>query len=199
MTRYPLALAAAALLACAPALAQYGSPQYQFLQAVKDGKAEDVQNAVEKPGSRMVDTRDVETGEGALHIVVRRDDLTYLRYFLQHGADPNLRDDKGATPLLLAVTIGQTDTIPLLLAAHANVNLANNAGETPLIRAVQRRDLATVRDLLAAGANPDLRDRLAGRSAREYAQRDTRAPALIKIINEKPEKPVNINIAGPKL
>jgi uncharacterized protein len=197
MTRTPLALIALAL--AAPAIAQYGSPQYQFLQAVKDGKAEDVQSAVEKPGSRMVDTRDLDSGEGALHIVVRRGDLTYLRYFLQHGADPNLRDNKGTTPLLLAVTLGQTDAIPLLLTAHANVNLANDSGETPLIRAVERRDLATVRDLLAAGANPDLRDHLAGLSAREYAARDTRAPGLIKVINEKPEKPINVDIAGPKL
>lgn len=194
-------LAAAALLSAGPALAQgaqFGSPSYQFLQAVKDAKGEDVQKVVEAPGVNLINTRDPSNGEGALHIIVKRGDAPYLRYFLQHGADPNLRDAKGVSPLLLAASTGQDDLVSILLAAHANVNLPNNSGETPLILAVQRRDLGLVRELLTAGANPDLHDRLAGMSAREYAKRDTRTPALTKIIEEKPEKPVGA-VIGPKL
>ena len=191
-------LPAAALLAFAvPVPAQNQSEGYKFLQSVKEAKGDEVIAAVEKPGSRIVDSRDLSTGESALHIAVKRGDGTYLRYFLQHGADPDMRDGRGNTPLLVAVSQGEAELINTLVAAHANVNLANTAGETPLIRAVQRRDVAMVRQLLQAGGNPDQRDRVAGLSARDYAMRDTRTPALLKVINEKPEKPAAA--IGPKL
>jgi ankyrin repeat protein len=191
-------LSAAVLLATpVPAIAQNQSEGYKFLQAVKEAKGDEVIAAVERPGSRIVNTRDISNGESALHIVVKRGDSTYLRYFLQHGADPDLRDGQGNTPLLLAVTQGEGDMINTLVKGGANVNLGNTAGETPLIRAVQRRDVAMVRQLLQAGANPDQRDRVAGLSARDYAGRDTRTPALLKVINEKPEKPAVA--IGPKL
>ena len=153
---------------------------------------------VEKPGSRIVDTRDRSTGEGALHIVVRRGDGPYLVYLLTHGADPDLRDDKGDSPLLLAAMLGQETMVRPLLAAHANPNLGNSNGETPLILAVQRRDTQMVRELVAGGANPDQRDVIAGLSAREYAQRDTRSPVLAKLLDDAPAKP-KAGVAGPRL
>lgn len=190
--------ALALVLTATGASAQYQSEGYKFLDAVRNGKGDDVTSAVEKPGSRIVDTRDRTTGEGALHIVVRRGDTAYLRYLLGHGADPDLRDDKGNSPLLLAATLGQQAAVEPLLAAHANPNLGNSSGETPLIRAVQRRDLQMVRVLVAAGANPDQRDVIAGLSARDYAQRDVRSPALARLIDEAPAKPSKA-VAGPRL
>ena len=186
------------LLLVAPVAAQQQSKSYEFLQAVREAKNDDVIRMVETPGSRIVDTRDLSTGEGALHIVVKRGDLPYANYLLQHGADPNLRDDGGNTPLLVAVTYGQIGLIPLLITARANPNLGNTAGETPLIRAVQRRDLATARMLLDGGANPDQPDRVAGLSARDYAKRDTRTPAMAKLFEETPAKS-RAAVAGPKL
>ena len=187
-----------ALVLAAPATAQQQSKSYEFLQAVREAKNDDVIRMVEAPGSRIVDTRDLSTGEGALHIVVKRGDLPYANYLLQHGADPNLRDGQGNTPLLIAVTYGQAGVIPLLLTARANPNLGNSAGETPLIRAVQRRDTAMVRALLNGGANPDQADRVAGLSARDYAKRDTRSPALAKLFDETPAKS-KAAVAGPRL
>lgn len=178
--------------------AQFQSDGYKFLDAVRNGKNDDVIHMVEAPGSRIVDTRDRTTGEAALHIVVRRSDMPYLTYLLAHGADPNLRDDKGVSPLLLAATVGQEEMIRPLLTAHANPNLANASGETPLIRAVQRRDLQMARGLIAGGANPDQRDVIAGLSARDYAHRDARSPALAKLLDETPAKP-KAAVAGPKL
>ena len=192
-----LAITALATLA-APVAAQQQSEGYKFLQAVREAKNDDVIAMVEKPGSRIVDARDVTNGDGALHIVTKRGDLPYLNYLLQHGADPNLRDAGGNSPLLIAVTSGQVGLIPLLLAARANPNLGNSAGETPLIRAVQRRDVATARVLVTGGANPDQPDRVAGLSARDYARRDARSPGLIKLFDEVKVKP-KAAVAGPRL
>lgn len=174
------------------------SKGYKFLQAVKDAKGQEVVDMLDEPGQTIINTRDVTSGEGALHIVVKRGDSTYLRYLLSRGADPNLRDARGNTPLLLAVQFGQTDAIDALTNARANPNLANAGGETPLIRAVQKRDLAMVRVLLTAKANPDQTDNVAGMSARDYAHADDRSPAIAKLIDETPKGSVKA-AAGPRL
>lgn len=199
---YPIIVAVAALAAVmpvAPGVAQLGqSSGYKFLQAVREAKGEDVTKMLDQPGTTIVNTRDPGTGEGALHIVVRRDDEAYLRFLLSRGADPDLKDGAGNSPLLLAAASGETHLIDILVSAHANVNLANSGGETPLIRAVQRRDLPMVRTLLADGADPDQADRLAGMSARDYVHQDTRSPALAKMIDDSP-KQARRAVSGPKL
>ena len=192
-------LAAIALLLAAPAAAQLGrSEGYSFLQAVRDAKNEDVLKALNKPGSQVINTRDITTGEGALHIVVRRGDASYTSFLLSKGADPNLRDGRNNTPLMIAVESGHGELVPLLLSGRANPNLGNSSGETPLIRAVQRRDLGLVRVLVTGKADPDQRDTMAGLSARDYATRDTRSPAIARFFAETP-KVARAPVAGPKL
>ncbi|MFA5969848.1 MAG: ankyrin repeat domain-containing protein [Sphingomonas sp.] len=193
----PLILAALAV--AAPATAQLGqSDGYKFLQAIKDAKGDEVTAALNKPGTTIVNTRDFNTRETALHLVARRGDQTYALYLLQKGADPNLRDLHGNTPLMVATSAGAEPVVAVLISHHANVDLANDGGETPLIRAVQRRDIPIVRDLLAAGADPDQADSLAGQSARDYAHADNRTPALAKLIDETPKR-VKRAVSGPKL
>lgn len=199
MIRPFLLAATAAVSALAlPAAAQQQSQSYKFLEAVKAAKGDEVIAMLDKPGQRIIDARDVTTGEGALHIVIKRGDEPYLRYLLARGADPNLRDGRGETPMLLAVQYGQNALVDVLILGKANVNLGNSGGETPLIRAVQRRDLPLVRVLLAAGADPDQTDNVAGRSARDYARIDGRSPAIAKLIDEKPKRAPRA-VAGPKL
>jgi uncharacterized protein len=189
---------AALLLAAAPATAQFQSASYKFLQAVKDSKNQDVEDALNKPGSSIINTRDPSSGEGALHIVVKRGDATYLRFLLAKGADPNLRDGRGNTPLILAVIGGYADLVPILTQRGANLNQGNSSGETPLIMAVHRRDTSMVHDLLAAGADPDQRDIVAGQSARDYAKTDTRSPVIAKMLADAPVVKKKV-VSGPKL
>ncbi|WP_010184316.1 ankyrin repeat domain-containing protein [Sphingomonas sp. PAMC 26605] len=186
-------------LAVTPAMAQIGqSAGYKFLQSIKDAKNDEVIAALEKPGVTLVNTRDSSTGEGALHIVVRRGDMAYLSYLLSKSADANLRDNKGETAMLLATRLGRKEMVDVLAKGGGNVNLANASGETPLIIAVQRRDQALVRDLLDLGADPDQADHLQGFSAREYAQQDKRSPSIAQMIDATPKK-VQRAVSGPKL
>jgi ankyrin repeat protein len=194
----PRAFVPIALLLAAPVGAQQQSESYKFLQAVKEAKGNDVLAILDRPGSNIINTRDSGNGEGALHIVVRRGDERYTRYLLQKGADANLRDGRGNTPLLLAVDSGHAGLIPVLIAGRARVDLGNGGGETPLIRAVQRRDVAMTRLLLAAGADPDQTDNVAGMSARDYARRDARNPALAKLLEDAPKRAARA-VSGPKL
>ncbi|CAN5270934.1 hypothetical protein BH10PSE15_BH10PSE15_14220 [soil metagenome] len=192
-------LAAALALPAVHAAAQLGqSAGYKFLQAIRDAKNDEVIAILSKPGQTIVNTRDFNTGEGAIHIVVKRGDIAYLNYLLASSADPNLRDNKGETAMLIAAGNGRSDILEILKKAGANVNLANTSGETPLIRAVQHRDMATVRTLLAQGADPDQGDVIAGMSARDYAHQDTRSPAIAKLIDETPKAAKRV-VSGPKL
>ena len=163
----------------APALAQGFSDSYNFLKAVKERDGEEATKFLNKPGSTIVNTRDLSTGETGLHIVTARRDTTWLGFLLQKGANPNVRDKKGVTPLMLATQIRFVDGVRALLAKNAKIDETNNQGETALIRAVQLRDTELTRLLLAKGANPDRTDTLAGLSARDYAARDRRASAVL--------------------
>ena len=193
--RHPLAFLM--LLVATPVAAQFQSEGYKFLQAVKDSKNNDVIAALNKPGSQVVNTRDVTSGEAALHITVRRGDTPYTTFLLQKGADPNIRDGRNNTPMLVAIDSGHGEMVQLLLLGRANPNLANTSGETPLIRAVQLRDLALVRTLLANNADPDQRDNIAGLSARDYAARDKRSPAIAKLLADAPKR-ARAPVSGPK-
>ncbi|WP_425229054.1 ankyrin repeat domain-containing protein [Sphingomonas sp.] len=194
--RRSFALAAALLLA-APAGAQFQSEGYKFLQAVREAKSNDVIAALSRPGSVIVNTRDRSTGETALHITVRRGDLPYTSFLLAKGADANVRDGHGITPMLAAIQEGHGDLVPLLVAGHANPNLGSSSGVTPIILATQLRQVETVRSLIAANANPDQRD-YNGMSARDYATRDPRASAIARLFADAPQV-THAPVAGPRL
>lgn len=156
-------------IAATPVAAQMFSEGYEFLKAVKDRDGDAATEALNQPGTTIVNTRDLTTGETALHIVTARRDVLWIRFLTQRGANPNIRDKKGVSPLQMAVTLGFTDGVEALIKAGAEVEVTDGAGETPLIAAVHRRDAGLVRLLLEKGANPDRADN-SGRSARDYAR-----------------------------
>jgi len=171
-----------ALLSPVAAQAQF-SDSYNFLKAVKDADGQKVTDLIQKPGSTVINSRDVTTGETALHLVIARRDSTWLAFLLAKGANPNLTDNSGNSPLMKAVQARFQDGVILLLSGGAQVDKANGSGETPLIRAVQLHDVAVVRLLVARGANADRRDSIAGMSARDYAERESRTPGLVDALS----------------
>lgn len=158
-----------ALVLAAPAAAQFQSEGYQFLEAVKDREGDKATDMLSKPGTQIVNTRDITSGDTGLHIVVARSDLLWIRFLLQRGADPNIRNKKGMTPLQLATAMGFTEGVEALIKGGASVNVADQTGETPLIAAVHSRNVPLVRLLLSKGADPDHNDN-SGRSARDYLE-----------------------------
>lgn len=165
-----LALLAGLVAFAAPAHAQF-SDGYRFLEAVKKKEGDKVETYLGEPGSTVILTRDVSTGRGALHIVAERRDLVWMKYLVAKGADVNMRDDKGVTPLQLASSLGWVEGVAFLVERKADLDQSNDTGETPLIAAVHRRDSAMMRILLKGGADPDRADN-SGRSARDYARLD---------------------------
>ena len=195
--KFGRAMAACMVLVLAvPASGQQGfSDSFTFLKAVSERDGDKVTDLVSEPGTTVINTRDRGSGEGALHIVVRGRDSSWLAFLLGKGARPDIQSNRGETPLTMAAQIGWLEGAEILLARQASVNLGNGRGETPLILATQRRDVAMVRLLLSRGADPKRTDNVAGMSALDYAQQDPRAGAVLKLLEAKaaPARPA----AGP--
>ena len=200
MTRsLKLGLAAAIAIAgvSAPAQAQQFSDSFTFLKAVKERDGTKVEQLIAEPGSVVINSRGRGDGEGALHIVTRRRDLTWLNFLTSKGADADIQNEEGNTPLAIAAQLGWLEGADMLLRRGASVDHTNDRGETPLILAVQLRNLPMVRLLLGKGADPKHTDSVAGYSALDYAKRDQRADAILKLL-EAPPKPAE-EMVGPTL
>lgn len=182
------AIASLALALAAPVSAQLYSDGYLFLQAVKDRDGNEATEMLETPGSTVINARDVSTGETGLHYVVQRRDLVWTRWLLQEGANPNIADRNGVTPLITAIQLNFIDGVEALLEGGAQVDIANRTGETPLIFAVHARNIDLIEVLLEAGADPDRSDN-AGRSARDYARERGPNDRTLAVIeeHERPE------------
>jgi uncharacterized protein len=163
-------IASAILLALSvPAAAQFQSEGYQFLEAVREKDGDKATDMLNKPGTQVVNSRDISSGDTGLHVSVARSDATWIRFLLQRGADPNIRNKKGLTPLQLATALRFTEGVEALVKGGANVNVGDQTGETPLITAVHTGNVRLVRLLLEQGADPDHNDN-SGRSARDYME-----------------------------
>ena len=171
-------------LVATPLVAQSFSDGFTLLKAVRERDGATAERILANPSSTAVNARDPSTGEGALHILVRGRDLTWLSFMLGRGARPDSQSNDGTTPLILCAQIGWTDGAEQLLARHANPNLGNRSGETPLIVAVQRRDIQMVRLLLSQHANPNQTDNLSGNSAIDYARQDPRAAQILRELEQ---------------
>ncbi len=182
------AFLASGLCFAAPVQAQLYSEGYEFLQAVEEKDGEAVTEMLDTPGSTVVNARDVSNGRSALHIVVERRDGVWIDFLYQQGANVNIRDNGGVTPLMLAAQMSYVEGVDKLVAHGAQVDVTNNSGETPLMFAVHSRNTEMMRVLLAAGADPDRYDN-SGRSARDYAMLRGENDITVDTINrhERPE------------
>ncbi|MEM7702795.1 MAG: ankyrin repeat domain-containing protein [Pseudomonadota bacterium] len=153
----------------APASAQLFSEGYEFLEAVDERDGNLVTEMLNKPGTQLINSRDITNGRTGLHIVVERRDALWVRFLIQRGADPNIKDKKGIYPIQIAAAFGDLDSVEALVKGGAQVDVADQQGETPLISAVHARNSELIARLLKEGADPDRNDN-SGRSARQYAE-----------------------------
>jgi ankyrin repeat protein len=183
-------------LACAtPVMAQF-SDSYNFLKAVRESDGDEAMKYLNKPGAPVLNTRDPSTGETALHISVKSHQANWVGFLLNKGANTEIKDREGNTPLHDAALFGDPAAMTYLISMKARVNATNNRGETPLILAVHRRDLVLVQQLIDAGADPKIADTFAGKSALDYAKEDPRGGAVLKLMQDA--KPVQKkSVAGP--
>jgi len=78
-----------------------------------------------------------------------------VQTLLAQGADINLTDQYGSTPLIAAARTKKSAIVQLLLAKGARADDTDMSGCCALYWAVEKQDVASTRMLLTAGANPN--------------------------------------------
>ncbi len=109
----------------------------------------------------------------ALGAYVWRDDTARVKRLLVLGADLNLSDADGDTPLHGAAKSGNVEILTLLLDKGANPNAKNKEGGTPLMWAAVYGNEDAARLLLNRGADASAKDNT-GVTAAEWASRNER-------------------------
>jgi ankyrin repeat protein len=103
-------------------------------------------------------------GEPPVHVALSNQLPGLFRWLLDRGADPNVRDEEGATALHKAVLFDSRDhrSLRALLRHGGKINAAGKDGGTPLHVAAFFSRATTVETLLTAGGDPNARDKLGG-------------------------------------
>lgn len=93
-------------------------------------------------------------GDTALHLAADlRDNHRCINLLLEKGANPNIVNNHGNSPLYNAAVKGDDRSIKLLLQNEADINCQNNDGSTPLSIAVFLKRYNAAITLLNCGAN----------------------------------------------
>jgi predicted RND superfamily exporter protein len=90
---------------------------------------------------------------GALLHAAANGELDVCLERLSAGTNPNTKDQKENTPLMLAAQNGHTEVCAALIAAGADVNAAKSYGTRALMHAALNGHLAICKMLIAAGAD----------------------------------------------
>ena len=142
---------------------------------------------------------DIPTSTGnqraALHLEAARDNAEAVRELLLAGADPNIKDADGRTPVFYAVISGNFSAIQPLLAAGADADVVDKYGKKALDYklqgqfsiAVKNEKLSEIRSLLRQGANINMPS-LDGFTPLQYACQKNKSN-IIRILLEAGANP----------
>ena len=93
-----------------------------------------------------------------LHGAAIKGHMHLAEYLVEHGANVNLTDFYGDTPLHVAAREGHMPLAEYLVEHGADVNIKNERGETPLDEALERKDKKIVKFFVEHGADVNLTD-----------------------------------------
>ena len=126
--------------------------------AVETGRM-DILACLVEAGAPVVKPKESCIQSDVLVSATRKGRVDFVRYLLQHGADPRGTWALGdTTALQAAAAMGNVDIIALLLEVGADINHRDWNGLSALMHACKEGKLAAVEFLLAHGADTSFQD-----------------------------------------
>lgn len=138
------------------AMAMVVEPEDPLFQAVTDNDVEKVRTLA--AFDRNLNRADRRDGKSLLIQAAARGNLQVVETLLAFGADANLRNASGDTPLTSITSSATPGLVKHLIAAGARVNARDNSGASPLMIAAGTGSASVVKELIEAGANVNARD-----------------------------------------
>ena len=100
-----------------------------------------------------VDVKVAPFGVSALNVAVDSNSIACVRVLIGAGADLNIINQAGNTPLITAIMKNPDDRcLRILLEAQADVNKTDSCGTTPLMCAVENNKITFIKMLIDKGA-----------------------------------------------
>lgn len=128
----------------------------KFSDAVVFGDFNKVKQMIaDKPA--VINSQD-EYGFSALHNVMSEEQFEIVAYLIKNGANVNIQNDQGISPLHLA---GYPKNVELLLNAGAEIDIIDFQGNTPLHSIASETDeyIDVVEYLISRNANRNLKNK----------------------------------------
>lgn len=145
-----------------------------FIRACYDGNFEGVSRILSMREWNKEDVNEGNVLGTPLGVAAQKGHSDIVKYLLDHGADPNIKDNDGDTPLIIVAkthdwafdTVAkpydsdygkylQSEIVKLLLSKGADVDAQDEAGLTALSWAIDRHNFSIEEILIKAGANYD--------------------------------------------
>lgn len=141
--------------------------------AINEKLLDETLSAITRLGAEAINAVDA-IGQTPLLALTRQwdagnDKALVLSALLRAGADVNIPNRLGQTPLYWVARAGDDESISVLLGHGASVDTRTSTGDTPLMIAVLLRNEDAVRQLLKAGADPLLENAI-GKSAASMSE-----------------------------
>lgn len=121
-----------------------------------------------------------------MHVAAASGNLQIMAILYKAGADINVRDSVGDTPLDLAAEHDQLEAAKLLIEIKARINDQDKNGMTALMFAAKSGDVDLVHLMLEGGANASMSD-YTGRDAVGWAQESHR-PMVVQMLKRAESK-----------
>ncbi|KAG7453785.1 ankyrin repeat and EF-hand domain-containing protein 1, partial [Solea senegalensis] len=102
---------------------------YRLLQCVHDGDTVQIEKMVKLGVESVINLTEPQDGTGVLHVAVSANNQDLVSFLLSQGADPNIQDKKGRTPVMLAAELGNDTIVAVLAQSRADLRLQDAEGK----------------------------------------------------------------------
>ena len=157
---------------------------HEFIELCKSGSLRQIEDAIKNGADVNAEYDGYSTPLKSA--AGQNTDPNVITALIKAGAEVDVRDGEGTTPLMWAASNSSPEVITALIEANANVNAQDNEGRTPLIWAVKHNaDPKVIMILLKFGTDPLKRDKF-DKLALDYANENkylgpTRNYAIAKL------------------